>query len=99
MLTHIVLWKLHATAEGRTKSENAILLKEKLESLVEIIPQIVELKVGINLATADATNYDVMLYSKFDRMETMMEYQNHPAHKAVGEWIGKIRESRVAIDF
>ncbi len=99
MLTHVVLWKLHDTAEGRTKSENAILLKEKLENLVEIIPQIVELRVGINLATAEATNYDVMLYSTFDNMKTMMEYQNHPTHKAIGEWIGKIRESRVAIDF
>lgn len=99
MLTHIVLWQLHDFAEGKSKSENALLLKEKLESLVGKIPQIVELKVGINLEMADATNYDVALYSVFENMATLMEYQNHPLHKTLGAWIGKVRASRVAIDY
>lgn len=99
MLTHIVLWKLQEVAEGRTKAENALLIKEKLESLLGKIPQIVELNVGINLPNTDASNYDVALYTVFENMETMMEYQNHPEHKAVGEWIVKVRASRVAIDY
>ena len=33
MVRHIVLWNLAEEAEGRSKAENAALLKEKLEGL------------------------------------------------------------------
>ncbi|MCD7914768.1 MAG: Dabb family protein [Tannerellaceae bacterium] len=34
MLKHIVMWKLKAEAEGKTKAENALWMKEHLEALV-----------------------------------------------------------------
>jgi len=38
MLHHIVMWKLKDFAEGKTKNENAELMKEKLEDLKIKIP-------------------------------------------------------------
>ena len=38
MLKHIVMWKLKEFAEGKTKAENALIMKESLERLVGIVP-------------------------------------------------------------
>lgn len=40
MLKHIVMWKLKEFAEGKTKAENALIMKESLERLVGIVPEI-----------------------------------------------------------
>ena len=34
MLKHIVMWKLKEFAEGKTKAENALIMKESLERIV-----------------------------------------------------------------
>ena len=47
MLKHIVMWKLKEFAEGKTKAENALIMKESLERLVGIVPEIISLQVGI----------------------------------------------------
>ncbi|MDI6031580.1 Dabb family protein [Flavobacterium sp. LB2P84] len=36
MIHHIVMWKLKDFAEGKSKAENAIILKERLEGLKRI---------------------------------------------------------------
>lgn len=45
MLKHIVMWKLKEFAEGKTKAENALIMKESLERLVGIVPEIISLQV------------------------------------------------------
>ena len=40
MIKHIVIWRLFDFAEGNTKKENALKLKEMLLSLPSKIPQI-----------------------------------------------------------
>jgi hypothetical protein len=98
MIHHIVLWKLKDFAEGKSKKENAILVKEKLENLKSMIPNIVELRVGINLESIPA-NFDVALHSLFENIEDLNSYQKHKEHKTVAEWIGKIRETRTCVDY
>ena len=53
MLKHIVMWKLKEFAEGKTKAENALIMKESLERLVGIVPEIISLQVGINEKESD----------------------------------------------
>ena len=36
MIKHIVMWKLEDVTEGRTKLENAKIIKEKLEGVIHI---------------------------------------------------------------
>ena len=98
MLKHIVMWRFVDGAEGKTKEEHALWMKEHLEALVGVIPQIRTLEVGINCCPSE-TSYDAVLISTFDSKEAMEQYKVHPAHVAVAEYCKKVRESRVDIDY
>lgn len=98
MIHHIVMWKLKDAAEGKSKTENAQLIKEKLESLWGVIPQIAEIRVGINIENKHST-YDIALHSYFHSMDDLMAYQIHPKHNEVADFIGKVREERCCVDY
>ncbi|MCQ6963297.1 Dabb family protein [Methanolobus chelungpuianus] len=98
MLKHIVMWKLKETAEGTNKLENALVMKEMLESLPGRIPEIVSLEVGININPTDAA-YDVVLYSEFRDEAALYAYQEHPEHVKVADFVAKVREERAVVDY
>lgn len=98
MIKHVVVWKLKDFAEGADKARNAKRLKIELEALKSAIPQIVQLEVGINALASDAA-YDVVLISEFKNEQDLDIYQNHPNHRAVADFVAKVRESRVVIDY
>ena len=99
MVTHIVLFKLAENAEGKTKQQNALFLKQELENLITLIPELKKIEVSINSQEAPQSNFDLMLYSEFDTFADLDVYQEHPAHKKVGAYIGKVRTDRAAIDY
>lgn len=98
MIKHIVMWKLKDIYDGKSKLENAKIIKEKIESLKNIIEEIKEIEVGINVYN-DPQSYDVVLVSSFNSIEDLEKYQKHPEHIKVAEFIGKVRESRVVVDY
>ncbi|WP_094228574.1 Dabb family protein [Methanolobus psychrotolerans] len=98
MLKHIVMWKLKENAEDKSKIGNALLMKEMLETLKEVIPEIEDIEVGVNVNFSDES-YDVVLYSKFRNEEALRIYQDHPEHQKVAEFVGKIKEERVVVDY
>ncbi len=85
MLKHIVMWKLKEFAEGKTKAENAQFMKENLERLVGIIPEIKSLQVGINEKISDMA-YDAVLISTFEDAEALARYKEHPEHVKVSNY-------------
>ena len=97
MVKHIVMWKLKDFAEGKSRGENIKYIKGELEKLKDSIKEIKFLEVGENV-NADKS-YDAVLYSEFDSLEDLEIYQNHPDHKKVAEYVGKVRESRVVGDY
>ena len=99
MIKHIVFFGLADNAEGKSKAENAVIIKSGLENLKHLIPQIKKIEVGINYPNAPKTNYDIALYSEFDTFEDIDIYQEHPEHKKVAAYIGKVRISRAAVDY
>ncbi len=98
MLKHIVMWKLKEHAEGRTKAENAKMMKEMLEGLKGKITEIEHIEVGMNVIPAEAA-FDVVLYSKFKDEKALTTYQNHPEHVKVAQIVGKIKEERFVVDY
>ena len=98
MIKHVVMWKLKEYAEDADKRRNAKRIKIELEALKLSIPQIFHLEVGINFLDSDAA-YDVVLFSVFKNELDLELYQNHPDHRAVAEFIGRVRESRVVADY
>jgi hypothetical protein len=98
MLKHIVLFKLKEIAEGASKEQNAKKIKAALEALIGMIPQIRHIEVGINCIPGEVA-YDVAIYSEFADEKDLSLYMKHPEHLKVAEFVGKVRESRVAVDY
>ena len=98
MLKHIVMWRFKDGAEGMNRNEHALWIKESLEALVGVVPEIRSLEVGVNINPSDAA-YDAVLVSMFDDFEAMQRYQVHPAHLEIAARCKTISESRTAVDY
>jgi len=96
MVKHIVFWKLKDSAEGKSKDENAKLIKEKLENLRGQIDGLLNIEVGINFLQG---NYDVVLYTELKDKEALNQYQNNPKHQAIIPFIKAVSEDRKAVDY
>jgi len=99
MIKHIVFFGLADNAEGKSKAENAAIIKSELENLTKFIPEIKKIEVGINSPDAPKTNFDISLYSEFDNFDALDIYQEHKEHKRVAAYIGKVKTSRAAVDY
>lgn len=98
MIKHIVMWKLVDSFDGKNKMEIAKNIKENLEALKDVIPQIKEIEIGINFNKSDSA-YDISLYSVFKSEEDLIIYQNHPEHLRIAAFIGKVKTDRVVCDY
>ena len=52
MFKHVVMWRFIDGAGGKTKKEHSLWVKEHLEALVGVIPEIRSLEVGVNVCVA-----------------------------------------------
>jgi hypothetical protein len=96
VVKHIVFWKLKKSALGRSKAENAQLIKEKLEALNGRIPGLLSLEVGLDFSQTKSSA-DVAAYCTFANREDLGNYLVHPEHEAVVPFIVKVSgELRVA---
>ena len=98
MIKHIVMWKLKDFAEGANKKDNALKIKSSLEELRYKIKEIKFLEVGISISDAPDF-YDIVLISEFKDPRDLENYQKHPEHVKVGEFIGKVRLERKVVDY
>ncbi|RPI08578.1 MAG: Dabb family protein [Zetaproteobacteria bacterium] len=98
MVKHIVLWTLKETAGGRTARENALEIQARLEALNGHIPGLLTLEVGIDFGRT-ASSADVALYAEFADRRALDAYQAHPDHAAAAEFVGRVRERRVVVDY
>lgn len=98
MFKHIVMWKIKDEVAGKNKAENISIMKDRLEGLKEIIPEILEIEVGVNVIESDAA-FDVTLYSVFESESALLTYQKHPEHVKVAEFVGTIVEQRCVVDY
>jgi hypothetical protein len=93
MFTHIVLFKLHDRAPANIQK-----FRDTLLSMDGKIPQIKGMEVGVNVVES-ARAYDVALVQRFDSLDTMQEYQNHPVHQAILPYLRESSSSTVAVDY
>lgn len=100
MIKHIVLWKLKDEAEGRSKIENAHLMKTKLEALPLMISELNSVEVGVNIFdNKEASTCDLVLIAECDNEENLGKYALHPEHKKVVEFIVKVTCERRVVDY
>lgn len=98
MVKHIVFWKLHDEAEGRSRSENALLIKQKLESLQGQIEGLLHIEVGVDFLGSEESCH-IALYSEFVNKEALQFYQQHPLHKEIMPLIAAARNERRVVDY
>jgi hypothetical protein len=98
MIKHVVMWKLQPFAEAGPAEANAERMKEDLEGLKNTIKEIRSIEVGINKIVS-RDSFDVVLIAEFDNEKDLEAYQNHPAHKEIGEWVNKVRLLRKVVDY
>ena len=98
MFTHIVLWKLQETAGGRSRAENARLIKERFDELANMLDGLHRMEVGIDVLH-EAESADVCLYSVFESRAAYQAYYDHPAHQALAGFIKEVRSGRTVIDY
>ena len=98
MFKHIVLWRLKDHADGKSRVENARLIKERLEELANMLDGLRHLEVGLDVLHAD-DRADVALYSEFESRAAYQAYNAHPAHQALAVFIKEVRIDRRVIDY
>lgn len=95
-VTHVVMWTL--AASDADKPAVIQQMRDRLTSLLGVIPGLLTLRVEADLGDTEA-NYDVMLVSEHESMEALEVYQAHPAHIEVGGWIKTLVTGRAAVDY
>ena len=98
MIVHIVFWRLHERAAGRTKQENALAMKTRFEALRSVVPGLLRLDFGIDFGATDQSS-DVALYTEFASRDALDAYQAHPAHKEVAAFLAELRTERRVVDY
>ena len=96
-IRHVVSWKL-AAEDPEVRAEQAAEVARRLLALDGVVPQLLSISAGANVAYPDA-NWDVTLVADFASIAAREEYPVHPAHEAVVAYVRSVVAGRVAVDF
>lgn len=91
MITHIVCHKY-------TDREEAKVIAPMLKGLVGKIPGLISMEAGADFM-GSARSFDLALVAKFETKEDLAVYADHPEHVKVKEYIHKVLEKGIAVDF
>ena len=97
MVRHIVMWNFK---DGFTDDENifnANKVKDSLEALTSIIDGIISLEVIIS--SLKSSNRDIVLNSLFIDETALANYQIHPDHVRVSNYVGTVMMNRSCVDY
>ena len=97
MIRHVVSWKLNG-ADAAARAEQAATITATLSALPAVIPEIVALQVGTNVAYPES-NWDVVLIADYESLAGLEAYQVHPDHVAATHVIKPLVSSRSNVDF
>lgn len=97
MVHHIVLWNLKEELNEQERKDAAKTVKEKLEAVKHQVEGVISLEVVIN--ELSSSNADIGLISCFESVEALEAYQQHPAHKQAGAYVGSVTCNRKCLDY
>jgi len=93
VITHIVLFKLLHPSPERVEEGRKL-----LAGMAGKIPQLRHLEVGVNMVHTDRS-YDLAMLARFDSLEDLQAYQNHPVHVDVVCSLQSLRQAAIAVDY
>lgn len=80
------------------KSANIKEVTKRLNALVELIPSLKSMEVGVNFTLSDRA-FDLSLYSTFESKEDLDAYAVHPEHLKVVELIKSVTLESKVVDY
>lgn len=93
MLKHIVMYKLK-----NPTPQNIQAMVDKFLSMQGKIDQLLSVKAGADILKSQRS-FDVVLECEFESMQKMQEYQVHPVHLPVKEFVGSLVETAHSVDY
>ena len=97
MVKHVVLFKLKEFSSQEDKNLKISEIKSGLEALINLIPELKKIHVGININPNE--EFDICLETEHENMEGLKAYAVHPEHVAVGKIVREVLEKRVCVDY
>ena len=97
MIRHVVMWSFKEEAEGKTATENMLLVEKSLYALLPVIPQIKKMDIRFDI-THSESSADLMLMTEFESVEDLKAYVVHPEHQKVSQYVRKVIDKRMAHD-
>lgn len=94
MIVHIVMFKF----KDENKDSNVKEVAKRLYDLIELVPTLKSIEVGINFTESDRA-FDLSLYSTFDTKEDLQAYAVHPEHLKVVEFIKFVTAESKVVDY
>ena len=94
MVKHIVMLDF----KDENKQANLEKVKSMLEALVESVPTLQSMEVGINFSVEERA-MDLSLYSSFEDQAGLEAYATHPAHLEVIKFIKTVATASKVSDY
>ncbi len=94
MVVHIVMFAF----KEENKKENLQKAKALLEALVEKVPSLKSMEVGLDFMQSERS-FDLVLTTTFDDKEGLSSYATHPAHMEVVSFIKEVTEAAKVVDY
>ncbi|MBS7409168.1 MAG: Dabb family protein [Prevotellamassilia sp.] len=98
MLKHIVMWKFIDGALGQSSQAHAMWMKQHLEALMGVVPEIKQIEVGVNTSKSPMA-YDAVLTLVVEDTEALQRYRLHPEHQKISQHCHEVRSSRTVVDY
>lgn len=98
MLRHVVAWTFKDSHEGLDKAAIIDRAAELLNRCETGVPSVRGWELGRATEGYEAS-HDLILISTFDDAAGLKAYIEHPVHQDVVEFLGKVRDQRVVIDY
>ena len=99
MVKHIVMWRLKAGPGGIGKADAAREVKERLETLPQNVPGILQLEVGVHLGPDTDGTSDLVLTTAFRDRAALRAYDVHPEHEKVKPFVKERTVERRCVDY
>ena len=94
MVIHIVMFRF----KDENKEENLKEVTSRLNALVELIPTLNSMEVGLDFSRSERA-FDMSIYTTFDSKEALGEYAVHPEHLKVVELIKSVTLESKVVDY
>ena len=94
------MWKLLDEANGAAKAENTQKMKELLEGMPSLIPELESVEVGVQIFEVENdAQCDILLVAECKDEANLKAYAVHPEHQKVVKFIKSVVSERRVIDY